>query len=45
MNVYMKNTNGEQTVRWLPIHKAIGLRFYVFIHYHKSVRPIIRFVI
>ena len=45
MNVYLKNEEGQQTVRWLPIHKAIWLRFYVFARYHKEERPIVRFVI
>ena len=45
MNVYMKNTEGQQTVRYLPIHKAIYLRLYVFARYPKDERPIVRFVI
>ena len=45
MNVYMKNIEGQQTVRYLPLHKAIYLRMYVFARYPKNERPIIRFVI
>ena len=45
MNVYMKNYEGEQTVRYLPFLKAIGLRLYVFARYSKKDRPIVRFVI
>jgi len=45
MNVYMKNELGQQTVRYLPFFKAIGLRLYVFTRYPKSERPIVRFVI
>jgi len=45
MNVYMKNTEGQQTVRCLPFFKAIGLRIYVFARYPKAERPIVRFVI
>ena len=45
MNVYIKNIEGEQTVRYLPLFKAIGLRLYVFARYPKAERPIVRFVI
>lgn len=45
MNIYLKNLEGEQTVRYLPITKAIWLRFIVFIKYRKEERPIVRFVI
>jgi len=45
MNVYMKNTEGQQTVRYLPLHKALWLRLYVFARYPKAERPIVRFVI
>ena len=45
MNVYMKNELGQQTVRYLPFHKALWLRIYVFARYPKSERPIVRFVI
>lgn len=45
MNVYIKNTKGEQTVRYLPFFKAIGLRLYVFARYPKTERPIVKFVI
>lgn len=45
MNVYLKNAEGEQTVRYLPFHKALWLRLYVFARYKKSERPIVRFVI
>ena len=45
MNVYMKNTEGQQTVRYLPLHKALWLRIYVFARYPKAERPIVRFVI
>ena len=45
MNVYMKNAEGQQTVRYLPLHSAIWLRFIVFIKYSKKDRPIVRFVI
>ena len=45
MNVYMKNTEGQQTVRYLPLHKALWLRLYVFARYPKSERPLVRFVI
>ena len=45
MNVYMKNTEGQQTVRYLPFHKALWLRLYVFARYPKAERPIVRFVI
>lgn len=45
MNVYIKNLEGEQTVRFLPITKAIWLRLIVFAKYTKENRPIVRFVI
>ena len=45
MKVYLKNQEGEQTVRDLPLFKAIGLRMYVFARYPKNERPIVRFVI
>lgn len=45
MNVYMKNSMGEQTVRYLPFYKAIYLRILVFARYPKAERPIVRFVI
>jgi len=45
MNVYLKNLEGEQTVRYLPIMKALWLRFIVFARYSKKDRPIVRFVI
>lgn len=45
MNVYMKNTEGQQTVRYLPLHKALWLRIYVFARYKKEERPLVRFVI
>lgn len=45
MNIYLKNLEGEQTVRYLPIMKAIWLRFIVFVKYRKEERPIVRFVI
>ena len=45
MNVYIKNEQGEQTVRYLPFYKAIWLRIYVFARYEKQHRPIVRFVI
>ena len=45
MNVYIKNVEGEQTVRYLPFFKALGLRIYVFARYPKAERPIVRFVI
>ena len=45
MNVYIKNIEGEQTVRYLPFFKALGLRIYVFARYPKAERPIVRFVI
>ena len=45
MNVYIKNTEGQQTVRYLPIHKALWLRILVFARYCKEDRPIVRFVI
>ena len=45
MNVYLKNLEGEQTVRYLPIVKALWLRLIVFAKYRKEDRPIVRFVI
>jgi len=45
MNVYLKNNEGEQTIRYLPIHRAIWLRLLVFARYRKDERPIVRFVI
>lgn len=45
MNVYLKNLEGEQTVRYLPVMKALWLRFIVFAKYKKEDRPIVRFVI
>lgn len=45
MNIYLKNLEGEQTVRYLPLMTALWLRFIVFIKYHKEDRPIVRFVI
>lgn len=45
MNVYMKNTEGQQTVRYLPFYKALYLRLLVFARYCKDERPIVRFVI
>ena len=45
MNVYMKNEYGQQTVRYIPLHKAIWLRLYVFFKYNTKDRPIVRFVI
>lgn len=45
MNVYVKNVLGQQTVRYLPFHKALWLRFVVFVRYNKDERPIVRFVV
>lgn len=45
MNVYIKNSEGQQTVRYLPFFKALYLRILVFARYPKSERPIVRFVI
>ena len=45
MNVYLKNSEGQQTVRYMPIYKAIYLRLLVFARYPKAERPIVRFVI
>ena len=45
MNVYMKNAEGQQTVRYLPLFRAIWLRLYVFAKYPKAERPIVRFVV
>jgi len=44
MNVYIKNPEGQQTVRWLPILEALKLRWYVFSRYSKKERPIVRFL-
>lgn len=44
MNVYLKNLEGEQTVRYLPIMKALWLRLIVFAKYPKQDRPIVRFM-
>ena len=45
MKVYIKNHVGQQTIRDLPIHTALWLRFIVFARYKKDERPIVRFVI
>lgn len=45
MQVYLKNQEGQQTIRKLPLWKAVGLRLYVFAKYWKEDRPIVRFVI
>lgn len=45
MNVYIKNLEGEQTVRYLPVLKAIWLRFIVSAKYARKDRPIVRFLI
>ena len=45
MEVYIKNTAGQQTVRYLPFFQALKLRLYVFARYPKAERPIVRFVI
>lgn len=45
MNVYMKNLEGEQTVRNLPFLSALYLRWIVFAKYRKEDRPLVRFVI
>ncbi len=45
MNVYIKNSEGQQTIRKLPIYKALYLRILVFARYKKDERPIVRFVI
>ena len=45
MNVYIKNSEGQQTVRYLPLLRAIYLRLLVFARYHKDERPLVRFVI
>jgi len=45
MNVYIKNSEGQQTIRKLPLYKAIYLRLLVFARYRKDERPIVRFVI
>lgn len=45
MNIYLKNNEGEQTVRYLPVMKALWLRLIVFAKYPKKVRPIVRFMI
>lgn len=45
MSVYIKNVWGQQTVRQLPIHKALWLRLLVFARYKKDERPMVRFMI
>ena len=45
MNVYIKNSEGQQTIHKLPLYKAIYLRLLVFARYHKDERPVVRFVI
>jgi len=45
MNVYIKNSEGQQTVRYFPILKALYLRLLVFARYRKDERPMVRFVI
>lgn len=45
MSVYIKNVWGQQTIRKLPIYKALWLRLLVFARYRKDERPIVRFVI
>ena len=45
MNVYIKNSEGQQTIRKLPLHKAIYLRLLVLARYRKDERPVVRFVI
>ena len=45
MSVYIKNVWGQQTVRELPILRAIWLRILVNARYPKDERPIVRFVI
>ena len=45
MNVYIKNSEGQQTVRYLPLLRAIYLRLLVFARYSKDERPMVRFVI
>lgn len=45
MNVYIKNSLGQQTVRYMPLLKAIYLRVLMFAQYRKDERPIVRFVI
>ena len=45
MEVYIKNVEGQQTVRYLPFLQALKLRLYVFARYPKTERPIVRFVI
>jgi len=45
MQVYIKNIEGQQTVRELPIWQALKLRLYVFARYKKAERPIVRFVV
>lgn len=45
MEVYIKNVEGQQTVRYLPFFKALWLRLYVFARYPKAERPIVRFVV
>lgn len=43
MNVYIQNEWGQQTVRYLPFHKALWLRLVVW-KYPKEKRPIVRFL-
>ena len=45
MEVYIKNVEGQQTVRYLPLLQALKLRLYVFARYPKAERPKVRFVI
>ena len=46
MKVYLKNEFGQQTVRDLPFHKTLWLRFVVWFKYpNKEERPLVRFVI
>lgn len=45
MQVYIKNIEGQQTVRELPIWQALKLRLYCFARYRKADRPIVRYLI
>lgn len=45
MKVYMKNIYQQQTVRDIPLMKALWLRWKVFIDYRKKERPTIRFLL
>ena len=45
MKVYIKNIWGQQTIRDLPIFKALKLRVYTYLKYQRSERPIIKFLI